>query len=324
MKIKFNLNFIINVAVVAVALFLLADFLLSSYHMPGLHNIWGTKSKIYTIKDNLPPIYLPLNDSLPHRDYIKLKNDMELRRKLRNGEMIAGNSVMAGFFLGTYTAMQCDTCTTYPYHPKQLPQLHYITLLGWDLKLRTKQYFDSDSVYYYVKQGQAYLRKPVADKVVEKAGGSTFIDAHMVDVPVKFRYTSIQHCVMIPVSKNTESYCFYLISGLAFSIILYVLYLFAAFLNLIVDISKGAVFTEQNVARLRLISLSILLMPLALLIVNFLIRLVFSNYLTEDVVLKTELFSNTWKFFVLGIVFLLFYKAFRQGRLLEEEADLTI
>ena len=97
-----------------------------------------------------------------------------------------------------------------------------------------------------------------------------------------------------------------------------------AFLKFIVDVSKGFSFTSENVFRLKLISLSLLGFPIVSFLLNLLMYPVFSSYFTDDVVLNTRAWSNDWIIIVVGIVFLLLFKAFRQGKKLKDEQDLTV
>jgi len=104
----------------------------------------------------------------------------------------------------------------------------------------------------------------------------------------------------------------------------YMLYLLSAFLKFIADLSKGYSFTDKNVNRLRLIAISLLVYPCVLFLLALLMRLIFYKYFILDVTLNQGLLKYSWKPLVLGIIFLVLYRAFRQGKLLKDEQDLTV
>jgi hypothetical protein len=97
-----------------------------------------------------------------------------------------------------------------------------------------------------------------------------------------------------------------------------------AFLNFIFDLSKGLAFTENNIWRLKLIAISLILYPIVGFVVNWLLRLIFYSYFTPDVVMNWNVWSGWWKPIGMGLTFFLLYRAFSQGKTLKEEQDLTV
>jgi len=59
-------------------------------------------------------------------------------------------------------------------------------------------------------------------------------------------------------------------------------------------------------------------------IFNLLLGFIFRSYFTEDVVLSKATWIEAWKSISIGLIFLMLYKAFSQGKKLKEEQEFTI
>jgi len=184
--------------------------------------------------------------------------------------------------------------------------------------------YDRDSVMFYVKNGQSYIRKTVYDHIVKNKKGAITGDVHHADVPVKFRYNRLKSCLMIPVTEHTKSIWNYIIGTLGIAMALYFLYLVSAFLKFILDLSKGLSFTAKNIQRLKLISFSLLAYIPIVLLLNLVMRFIFRSYFTDDVIINPEIWEGWWKVIGVGIVFLLLFRAFKQGKELKDEQELTV
>jgi len=178
-----------------------------------------------------------------------------------------------------------------------------------------------DDCVFYVKNSQGYLRESFEDTSKSRvAAGRIYLD----DVPVKFRYSSKDNALLIPVSKRSAN-LFSLICRMLN--ILYAIGMAAIlypFIRLVFDLSRGISFTRKNVARLRFIALCVTAYPVLVILVNLLMKLVFHSYFTGDIVLKEELWTDAWDALPAGILFSLLYMAFSRAVTLKEEHDLTI
>lgn len=321
MQLKPNSDISVNIVVIVVFIILTGNFIRQSYNYPSAEDeSWSTSLDSFV--NELPPIDSLPPEELPHNQYKKKLHDMKFLRELKNGTRITGGTILYSF-LGTYTASYCDTCSNLIYYdtPRGIKQ-NYVALPGWGLKHSGIYGRLTDSIIFHVEHGQPFLRKNVVVKKHAMKKGNMRYYLKMVDVPVKFKYNN--EFILIPVSEQTMTFSKYTISIAAILYFVYAFYLIAVFMKLIIDISKGLTFTTKNIKRLRLIALSLLLYPVVVLIFNLLLGLVFSSYFTADVVFKMEIVNNFWVYLLLGVTFLLFYKAFRQGRFLKEEADLTV
>jgi len=61
-----------------------------------------------------------------------------------------------------------------------------------------------------------------------------------------------------------------------------------------------------------------------MLALDMLMKFIFRDYFTADVVLNINPLKDSWQEPAEGIVFLLLYRAFRQGKKLKDEHDLTV
>lgn len=327
MKIKINTNLVVNLFIIGVIVFYVIIIGGSFFFTSGHTLIHGktVPGDSYSWNNHLPAIDSSASTALPYSQYLALKRKMETTRELKNGEFLDLGGAQMGGLIGIGGGMLCDTCTV-DLNRGNIPGIkqYYIELPGWKVKHATFDYYNLDSVVFHVEHKQSYIRKAIVDKIVPKKDGSKNYQIHMADIPVKFRYNTLQNHIMIPVSERLRNIVNIVLLGVVILIVAYIFYLVAAFLKFIVDVSKGFSFTSKNVFRLKLISLSLLGFPIASFLLNLLMYPIFSSYFTDDVVLNTRAWSNDWKIIVVGIIFLLLFKAFRQGKKLKDEQDLTV
>jgi hypothetical protein len=327
MKIKFNTNLLVNIIVISVVIFYAIIFI-SMFYFTNSNTIFHGKYEpgdTYTWNNELPEIDPSVSTELPYYKYLDQKKRVDITRRLKNGEFLDMAGAQIGGLIGISGGMLCDTCTIN--HGKwDIPGVkqYYVQLPGWKIKNATIKQDNIDSVMFYVEHKQSYIRKAIVDKIVVKKNGSKNYQGHMADVPVKFRYNTLQNYIMIPISEQLRNIVNGVLLGIVILIVAYIFYLIAAFLKFIVDVSKGLSFTNKNIFRLKLISLSLLGGPILSFLLNLLMYPIFSSYFTSDVALNTKAWSNYWIVIVVGIVFLLLFKAFRQGKMLKDEQDLTV
>jgi hypothetical protein len=325
MKIKINTNWIVNAVVTAFGLLMLLSFVVwfLPFHFGGSSVEDDSSQEYYHFANSLKPIDPQLSDTLPYKKYKALQEKNKWARQLKNGEYLIGTSNDFFGAIGTYSGMLCDTCSG-DNNLLNMPgtRQYYIKLPGWRLRGPYSD-FRGDSTSFFVKNGQSFVRRPVINHT-EKEQNSIVHTGYYADVPVKFRYNSEENCLMIPVTSVTKIVISYVIGVPIFLVIFYFLFLVAAFLKFVVDLSKGLSFTGTNVNRLRLIAFSFLAFPVINFLIVLLTRLVFYNYFTQDVVLNTRLWGRSWPMLCVGIVFLLLFRAFKQGKALKEEHDLTV
>jgi len=299
----------------------------------GLPNPVYKSSPQYVKYDNdLKPIDPIIPDSISYRKYNELKDSIKTIRQLKNGDFFGANSVYFLTILGTGGNIECDTCSlkwfnhTYsqPEHDKILNTIYCIELQSWKLNYKSDldRAWTRDSVQFYVEHGQAYIRKFIINKQFSKDMNNRLY--RMVNVPVKFRYNVSNQCVMIPVSKTVKHTMDIVLGILDFLFFGYLLILIGYFIGFVIDLSKGLAFTNKNLRTLKRIAYTLLAIPFAELLLNLLLRLIFRSYLTSDVVLNIDVINGYWKFLMFAIIFLMIYRAFRQGKVIKDEQDLTV
>ena len=298
----------------------------------GLPNpVYKSSPQYVRYENNLKLIDPIIPDSISYQKYNELKDSIKTMRQLKNGDFFGVNSVYFLQIMGTGGSIECDTCSlkwfneTYSWHKHNevLNTIYYIELQTWKLNYKSDpdRAWTRDSVHFYVEHGQAYIRKFIINKPLSKDNNRQY---HMVDVPVKFRYSMEHQCVTIPVSKTVKHTMDIVLGIIDFLFFGYLLILIGDFIGFVIDLSKGLVFTNKNLRTLKRIAYTLLAIPFAELLLNLLLRLIFRSYLTSDVVLNIEIINGYWKFLMLGIIFLMIYRAFRQGKILKEEQDLTV
>ena len=325
MKINFNTNRAVNIFIIAVAALICVLLYFKSFNVTHTpipfikdHN------ETYTAEQVLEPFDPNISTDLPHNKYLNLTRLAKVKRALKNGEWLTGTGASFGWVMGTTNGWFCDTCTITPERfNEQGKQQFYLKLPGWKLNPQPNGYTNLAPSEFHVEHGQSYVRKFISSKVLQKSNGKHYT-VHQVDEPVKFRYDSQSDCMMIPVTVSIKEFCTVMLLVFICTLITYFLYLIATFLKFIIDVSRGLSFTTNNVKRLRLIAYSLLGLPVLMLLLTLCTRLIFNSYFTSDIVLNSGAWSNSLQELCAGIVFLLLFKAFKQGKALKEELDLTV
>jgi hypothetical protein len=328
MKLKPNTSQVIDLIIVVLFLVLLCSFFFyrntDATTEVSVENSWQADPK---------PIDPKISSNLPQYKYQALTDSIATIRGLKNGDIycsIPGITTDLQF-IGTSSNYSCDTCSLKWYKQNiaksdLIPRQNYIELPGWKLDtLIGEQYYDQEGKFY-VEHGQGYVRASMIDKTEKRKSGSVYNQIRIVDVPVKFRYNHLKHIIMIPVSQQATDILKIIFAVIALVWIVYSMYLILTFIKFIIDLSMGRSFTDTNVWRLKIIAISLVAYPIAILLLNYLMRLVFHSYFTgaPDVIMNSDIWSSNLKILAMGVVFLLLFRAFRQGKLLQEEQDLTV
>ncbi len=329
MKIKINTNLIINIIVIGFLSLVIFTWSVFYFHIGYGGTQRGTDTAFvsrnsYRWIDTTKPID---NDSLINSmedmayKYRKLKDSIKLTREMKNGELFQGSYASFSPLLGTYVGLSCDTCSIKWYWSKGLfsnnRDQFYISLFGWKIKNSKWGAVNyDDSVVFHVEHGQSYIRKEMRFPKAHTAA--------VVDAPVKFRYNTQDDYLMIPVSRSTKHVMDIVLIVIVLIFFAGILYLIAGFLKLMVDLLKGLFFTNRNIRRLKLIAFSLLIYPCAIFLLNLLLRLIFASYFTPDVKLSKAVWEDSWKQIGIGLIFFALYRAFKQGKKLKEEQELTI
>ncbi len=283
----------------------------------GMHS--GSVST-YTKKE-LPPIDPEVSWTLPHYRYRALTDSIKFVRLRKDGMLSTNFNV---FFVGVQLNSRCTVCYLYPWNRKEENKTDYlIRLSGW--KLDTGSY--DQPVKYFVKGDQSYLRKKVCKEL--KPSPNKNIQSFAcseTDVAVPFRVDSKTKDVMVPVSKLTFQIVkpALIVIGVLF-FIYFIYFVLGSFIKLLIEIAQGDPFSERNIKRLRFIILNLFYIPFGLFVLNLMIMPLFFNaYFTTDVKLNNESWKSLGMPAILYLIFMALYTAFKKGKQLKEENDLTV
>ena len=248
---------------------------------------------------------IPNNVSYTH--HWDMLDSIQAIRYLKNGEAFSIIGVQFVPVIGTSWGLYCDTCSLKWYHDHgpadEAHKQYYINLPGWGIN---NSEYSNGYTEFYVNKGQSYIRK------------------HDIESPVKFRFNHQHNFLMIPVTKTAKTVAGYFACTLSVIFIFYFLYLIACFINFLLDLSKGMAFTNGNLRRLLTLAITCFAAPIIAFLLCLLMKIIFYSYFTNDVVMNKSVWEGSWKSIGIGLIFLLLYKAFRQGKQLKEEQDLTI
>lgn len=326
---KFNypkpktVNVIVNVSMLLFVILVLATILpfVISSEPTGTTIIFtdSTRSSgvtTFSIDELSEPIDLVIPDSLPYRRYRYLTDSVKQRRMMKDGMQSGGSTSM---FVGGLTLDRCEHCSIVD--DRQKIREHFIKLSWWVLDTAGMP----KPVRYYVKDGKPYLRKVICNPPYSPKNYENY-SCKEVDIAVPFRCDySWNKAMLIPASENMVSILNYASLGVVVLLSLFFLYfIIGGFIKFLLEIARGTPFSETNVQRLKIIALGFLLVPVSLFSLNLLMRLIFDRYFTADIKLSTEAWAFLWKGLVLSAIFGALYFAFRKGKELKEEQDLTV
>lgn len=322
---KFNLpkpktvNVVVNVSVVLFVLLILFSFLPFMVESGSkTMQIGSTGSESYSVESSLVSIDPLISDTIPHRRYLRLADSLRQRQMMRNG-VFSGSSNQT-IFIGGLTLARCENCSMFAADNIKILE-HFIKLNWWVLDTIGSV----NPVRYYVKDGKAYLRKLVCKLNYSRDDHSDY-KCREVDIAVPFRYdTGWVKGLLIPVSKRTVN----ILNGLCLCFAVFFLWFFlyyvvGGFVKFLLEIGGGTPFSDANVLRLKIIALSFLLIPVSIFLLNLLMRVIFHKYFTADIKLSVDAWTFLCKGLALSVIFGALYFAFRKGKELKEEQDLTV
>ncbi len=324
MRLKFTSDHLING--LAILFFCFSLSVILSSEMSGSTEtiiVGGSPDdKTDEIYGNLKPVDPELSQELPHSQYLKLKDSIKNSRELKDGVFRSvGASVGIGFIATSSGLFYNNGYIDRGYiggSGVKGENRFYIKLPGWTLK-------EDDYREFFVRNDTAFVRKAVwHSQRVSKKNGS-FRKGNYEDVPVPFRYDSEEKSVLIPVDQNTTKILYFILCFIALIFVAsYLYFIIAGIIKLLIDISRGNVFTDNNIRRLRIVTIVNLLFPVLILFLHFLMKLVFWKHFTNDLVMSKSVYESQWENIVMGIIALLIFKAFKQGKKIQEQQDLTI
>lgn len=232
-------------------------------------------------------------------------------------------------FIDVAELNECYTCTTpEDYYDDKHPKTtnYYLVLPGYALT--------DDHSSFYMRNGQPRLEYPVWDRVDTFQGGGLQRSGHYADKPLPFRFSYSNKeeeqkgngQVLIPVSQTTYQY--FQIPAFCFFILLGLIGLYLCFirpLEVLYRVAKGIVFTQENVRALSVAAWIWICAPFATVFLRFILRLIFSRYITSDVQLLFWDALREYQFVLIGgLILLAIATAFRKGLSLQNEQSLTI
>jgi len=316
MKIKSRPNFWIPITIGVYLTVATAFYLIDSYK-PG-------RQQSVDIIDNLKPF----DNMLP--DNVTLQEGTSHYSFSKNAIAYNWSGGAQMVFIGTTGGLSCDTCNcdtciskwiTMGNDTNATHKKYYIKLPFWKINNTTSAYWYVDSVKFHQEKNQGYIRKISMEPQTKN---DKFHKGHLVDIPVKFMYDEKNQNLLIPISKPVKKGLeIFLVVG-TIALFTYFGYLVTCFLSFIIDLSKGLAFTDKNIARLKLIAITLILYPFVLFLLNLLMKIVFYSYFTADVIMNKSVWQNSLEPIGIGLVFFLLYRAFAQGKSLKDEHDLTV
>lgn len=195
---------------------------------------------------------------------------------------------------------------------------YYFALNGYELNDYDSRFYIKDNTY-----NLAYVKW---DTVIKK-GQDSFPHGHYESKQLKVRYASANKRILIPVSENT--YTVLKIVQLSFTLLTFILIVYFFFglpVQVLVNISRGKVFTKRNISMLEEISWVALIIALLTIISPYLFKLIFWKMIPGDFILEpffNALLKNL-AILVMAVVAFFIAKAFKRGYKLQQYEDLTI
>ncbi|MCX6210319.1 MAG: DUF2975 domain-containing protein [Bacteroidetes bacterium] len=203
---------------------------------------------------------------------------------------------------------------------------YYITLSNYKLNNHNNKFFIKDDKYYLEYETIDSTRKT-------KNGLQEFATYKYKEIPIRYyideRNNGLnENKICIPITK--KSYQIYQPILSIFLVLLQFIYLVIIFgipLKIIINISKGNAFIQQNITYIKAIALAILIDTILSIIFPYIIHLYYSNLIPKEFVFNIPLWKSIidkfYAFFLFAALLLL-AKAFSKGKNLQTQSDLTI
>lgn len=260
----------------------------------------------------------------------------ELQKKQTFADNLRDNINRGNTGVGTNTPVigfekfeECFTCTTaidYYETSKEKITNYYLVLPGYTLRDKEGRFF--------MRDGRPYLEYSIWDEVDTLPNGYTTRRGHYGYKPLPFRYsylnkkqeTEHRGRVLIPISAVVyRSFC---IPVFILFVLLGLTWLYLSVvrpIKVLFRVSRGIVFTRQNVQQLFIAAWIWLCLPFAIVLLQLLFRGIFYQHITSDVQLMPWTTLREKQLWIIGgLVMLAIAKAFKKGLSLQHEQDLTI
>ena len=182
--------------------------------------------------------------------------------------------------------------------------------LETDYYIWLPSYTLDDRFAIYYKDGKNYLEE---------------MNGHSKEINVAY-LQDFNSSVLVPVSKSFytggRNFTFMLMALIGFAL----LYIFIALpINVLLNISRGKVFTQINLRDLHIIAYTSLGFFIVQMIMPYIVSLFFLKKIPAELTISfTRLFDSNWEIGLFGIVTLAIARAFAKGYKLQQEQDLTI
>lgn len=327
MKIKLTAPKIVNIAIGLVLLFFIiawGSIFLKRGTVMDFATDYSQGYSSYRRLHPLPSIDEIPDDHLPQYIFSHKTDSIKMARMRINGSL-SGSSTLLGP-LGVQINSRCDSCISpvlqSPDERARLTKYDYLIRLNW-WKLN-KGDAGEDKVLYYVKNGQSYLRANSCKEIKSKDKNGKHFVCEEKDTPVAFRIDENTGTVMMPATPTLVKSLKPLSVSLLLLLAVYCMYfIIGNFVKFLIEIAQGNPFSEKNLSRLKVITLSLFYIPVAFISLNFLLYLIFHRYFSEDIVLDIDGWM-VFKYCVLYLIFAALLAAFKKGKQLKEENDLTV
>lgn len=181
--------------------------------------------------------------------------------------------------------------------------------LGYELPVDARQVYRGNGGVPSLELEQAFMQKLY----------------RKIDVPMPFRVDLDSRDIMIPLSKSTMNATYYALGALmAFFIVYILLFVVGDFIKFLIDVAQGNTFTLTNVNRLKFIALNLFIIPYGFFFINLCMPLIFSEYFTDEIMLDPRQWMDLGLPTILSLTFAALYTAFKKGKQLNDEAELTV
>lgn len=269
--------------------------------------------------DTLNPIDENISTSLPYEKYKRLKDSIDYVRVFKNGTL--GNAVFSPF--GGATTMKfamdkdIDHKSRFDQFSIEAPDSYFYIMKGWKIRTNEHSFFGDNT--YYVKNGVPYFRKYILKSIKGKHS-----NLEMKEDRLNYFCYKTDKTILIPISKNTHTLAKLASIFIMFIfVIVYLVCVLMAF-RILLNISKGKVFIEENIKMLRQASFITILAPLLCILINLSQRLIFYYYFDDNIVMDVEVFKSYINLLFCGLAVSVLYSVFKRGFNIQQENDLVV
>jgi hypothetical protein len=257
---------------------------------------------------------------MSYRQYERIEDSLKRMRDYKESlkNPLGSGSYGSNEAIGYMELNECDTCPDFLSAVNRKVGRKYIVLGGYTLNHGNDQ-------NYFMEKGKSFLEYAILDKVKTDRQNNKVTYGHYAYKELPFRYAEKGKYILVPCKPSAFTIfknAYNLITALL--ALFYFIVIFVLPLKILLNISKGNVFSKRNISSLYLISYSLFAVVLISPLISIALRFLFGIYRFPE--FRYDYWGLVDKNYVafIAVIALGVAKAFSKGFQIQQEQALTV